>query len=381
VNFKSLIFPSLQSRALLAVAALAMLAACSSTPDRPKAADIKPGAALLSVHQVWSSQIGEVGFALQPAVNDNAITLASSNGTVASVNAKTGQDFWRTDVGTPISAGVGSDGKLSAVVTRANELVTLDNGKVLWRQRLRAQVFTAPLVAGGRVFLLAADRSISAYDGTTGRKLWTQSRPGEALILRHSGVMLPVGDTLVVGLSGRLAGLNPLNGSVRWEAAIATPRGTNDVERLVDLVGPAARNGALVCARAFQAAVGCVNTARGQSVWSKQANGAEGLQGDETLVFGTESDGRVAAWLQSNGERSWTSDRLQYRALSAPLVIGRSIAIGDGTGLVHLLARADGSVLASLTTDGSAVSTTPALVGQTMVVVTRKGGIFGFQPD
>jgi outer membrane protein assembly factor BamB len=127
--------------------------------------------------------------------------------------------------------------------------------------------------------------------------------------------------------------------------------------------------------------VGCVNTARGQSVWSKQANGAEGLQGDETLVFGTESDGRVAAWLQSNGERSWTSDRLQYRALSAPLVIGRSIAIGDGTGLVHLLARADGSLLASLTTDGSAVSTTPALVGQTMVVVTRKGGIFGFQPD
>jgi outer membrane protein assembly factor BamB len=211
--------------------------------------------------------------------------------------------------------------------------------------------------------------------------LWTQSRPGEALILRHSGVILPVGDTLVVGLSGRLAGLNPLNGSVRWEAPIATPRGTNDVERLVDLVGPAARNGAVVCARAFQAALGCVNTSRGQALWSKQANGAEGLQGDDTRVFGSESDGRVAAWLQSSGERSWTSDRLQYRALSAPLVIGRSIAVGDGTGLVHLLARTDGALLASLPTDGSAVGTTPALVGQTMVVVTRKGGVFGFQPD
>ena len=381
MNLKSLFSPNLRVRAVLAVFLAALISACSSTPDRPKAAEIKPGAALLAVRQAWSSQIGEVAFALQSAVNDNAITLAASNGTVVSLNAKTGQDFWRTDVGAPISAGVGSDGKLAAVVTRANELVALDNGKVLWRQRLRAQVFTAPLVAGGRVFLLSADRSISAYDGATGRRLWTQSRPGEALILRHAGVMLPVGDTLVVGLSGRLAGLNPLNGSVRWEAPIATPRGTNDVERLVDLVGPAARNGALVCARAFQAAVGCVNTGRGQTVWSKPASGAEGLQSDDTLVFGTENDGRVAAWLQSSGERSWLSDRLQYRALSAPLVIGRSIAVGDGTGLVHLLARTDGTLLASLATDGSAVSTTPALVGQTMVVVTRKGGVFGFLPE
>ena len=48
--------------------------------------------------------------------------------------------------------------------------------------------------------------------------------------------MLAVDDTLVVGLSGRLAGLNPSTGGVRWESPIASPRGINDVERLVDLV-------------------------------------------------------------------------------------------------------------------------------------------------
>ena len=61
----------------------------------------------------------------------------------------------------------------------------------------------------------------------------------------------------------QLAGLNPLNGSIRWEAPIATPRGTNDVERLVDLVGRVSRVGNSVCARAFQASVGCVDTGRG----------------------------------------------------------------------------------------------------------------------
>ena len=67
-----------------------------------------------------------------------------------------------------------------AVITRGNELVALSAGKEAWRQKLTAVGFTAPLVAGGRVFVLAADRSVSAFDGQTGRKLWTQQRAGRA---------------------------------------------------------------------------------------------------------------------------------------------------------------------------------------------------------
>ena len=64
----------------------------------------------------------------------------------------------------------------------------------------------------------------------------------EGLELRR-GALLAVGDTLVAGLSGRLVGLNPANGSVRWEAPVATSRGTNEVERLVDVVAGASRSG------------------------------------------------------------------------------------------------------------------------------------------
>ena len=60
---------------------------------------------------------------------------------------------------------------------------------------------------------------------------------------------------MVTGLSGRLVGLNPDNGVVRWEAPVATARGTNEVERLVDVVGPAARMGNSVCVRAYAAAL------------------------------------------------------------------------------------------------------------------------------
>lgn len=357
------------------------LAGCASAPDKPKPAELGPNAALVGVRLAWNARVSQVAFPLEVSVQGSQIAVAGSDGAVLALDAATGRELWRAKVGEALAAGVGSDGRLAAVVTRSNQLVLLEGGRELWRQKLAAQTYTAPLVAGGRVFVLAADRSVTAFDGRSGRKLWSQQRPGEPLVLRQAGVLLPVRDTLVVGLSGRLVGLDPSQGSVRWEAPLASPRGTNDVERLVDLVGRVSRQGEVVCARAFQAAVGCVDASRGTVLWSKPANGAEGVHGDERLLFGSESDGKLVAWRRADGERAWVTDRLQFRGLTAPLVLGRSVVVGDSTGLVHLLSREDGSPLNRLATDGSGIAAAPAVAGDTLVVVTRAGGIFGFRPE
>ena len=368
-------------RAWAAAVPLALLVAACAGPDKPKPAELAPNNALLGVRLAWSARIGEVGFALDAHVSGASIGVASSDGTVMVLDAASGREQWRASVQAPLAAGVGGDGTTWAVVTRGNDVVAVRAGRVLWRQKLDAQGFTAPLVAGGRVFVLTADRSVVAFDGNTGRKLWTQSRPGDPLVLRQPGVLLPVGDTLVAGLSGRLVGLSPANGSIRWEAPIATPRGTNEVERLVDLVGRVSREGDVVCTRAFQSALGCVHAGRGTVLWSKPANGFQGVHGDERYIYGTEADGSVAAWRRADGERAWATDRLKYRSLTAPLAVGRSVAIGDGTGLVHLLSREDGTPLNRLSTDGSPVVAAPTLAGDTLVVVTKAGGVFGFRPE
>ena len=365
---------------VLAVSAC-VLAACTGGGAKPKPVELSPNAALIGVRQAWSLKIGAVNFPLDVKVNGERITLASSDGTLVGLESTGGREIWRAKVSEPLAAGVGSDGKTAAVVTRSNMLIALRDGKELWRQRIPAQVYTAPLVAGERVFVLAADRSFSAFDGVTGRKLWTQQRPGDALVLREAGVIRAVGDTLIVGLSGRMVGLNPLNGSVRWEVPIATARGANDVERLIDLVGSVSREGTVVCARAFQVAVGCVDTAKGTLVWSTPSNGVVGVHGNERSVFGVEADGKILAWSRVNGDRQWVSERLKYRAMTAPLAVGRSVAVGDDIGLIHLLSVEDGSPLNRLTTDGSAIAATPVLAGDTLVAVTRNGGVFGFRPE
>ena len=369
------------TRVALVFVVLGVLAACSSGPQKPKPAELAPNPGLLGVRLAWTAKVGAVDFAMDANVSGKTLTVANSEGVLAAFDSATGVEIWRTAAGAPIVAGVGSDGKVTAAVTRANDLLVLDGGRELWRQKLLAPSYTSPLVAGGRVFLLSADRSVTAFDASSGRKLWNQQRPGESLVLRQAGVLLAVGDTLVAGMGGRLAGLNPGNGSIRWEAAIATPRGTNDIERLVDLVGRVARDGGVVCARAFQAALGCVDTARGSLLWSKPSIGSVGVHGDDKFVFGVESDGKVIAWRRGDGDRAWVSERLLYRSLTAPLAVGRSVVVGDEGGLVHWLSRDDGSLLTRMATDGSALVAGPVLASGTLIVVTRNGNIFGFKPE
>ena len=368
--------------ATILIAATLFLTACSGGGKRPDPTPLAANVPLIGVKQAWTNRIGEVPSGASPYVVGNTVIVASVDGTVAAIDATSGRDIWRGTAGGAIATGVGTDGKVAAVITRGNELVALDAGKQIWKIKLPAQSFTAPFVGGERVFVLLADRSVHAFDGLSGKKLWSNQRSNtEPLVLSKPGTMLAVGDTLVVGQGGRLVGLNPGNGSSRWEAPIAAPRGTNDVERLVDMVGSTSRIGDVVCARAFQAAVGCVNAARGTLLWSKAANGAEGLHGDGNLVFGTESDGKLIAWRRADGASAWQTDRLLYRALSAPLVLGRSVVVGDGNGNLHMLSREDGSPLNRLTTDGSAIIGNPVLAGDALVAVTKSGGVFGFRPE
>ena len=367
-------------RCAFIVAVASAIVACSG-PERAKPVELGPNPATLGVRTAWNASIGSVQFPLDIRSIGNSIFVASSEGVVAEIDARTGGDVWRVGLGTKLSAGVGSDGRYVAVVSRSNEVIAIDAGKEIWRQKLQALTLTAPLVAGARVFVLSVDRSVSAFDAASGRKLWQQQRAGDPLVLGQSGVLMAVGDTLVAGLGGRLVGMNPQNGTIRWDTAVGTSRATNDVERLVDLVSGVSREGSEVCVRAFQSSVGCVDGVKGNMLWSKVAYGATGISGDKTEIFGTESDGKVIAWRRTDGERLWVSERLRYRSLTTLALVGRSVVVGDESGLLHFISRKDGSLLNRLPTDGSPLAVTPVLLGQTLVVITQRGGIFAFRPE
>lgn len=328
----------------------------------------------------WTVKGDSINFPLSIATPGDRFVVASTDGSVRALAAADGRELWRGDAGAKLAAGIGSDGRFAAVVSRDNELVVLDAGKVVWKKALPTPVIAAPLVAGERVFALTLDRQVLAYDALDGRKIWELKRPGEPLTLAKAGVLLAYKDTLVVGQGPRLAGIDPLKGSLRWEASVATPRGTNEVERLADLVGPAVRQGELICARAFQSSVGCVNAERGSAVWNRVVGGTNGIGADDQIVVAGDASDRLSAWKLSNGDLTWSADQFQRRKLSEPVLLGKQVLVGDYEGQVHLVDRETGKTRSRLATDGSQV-VTAALLGDTALVVTKSGGLFAVKAE
>ncbi len=363
---------------LAALAAVAFVAGCASS-SKPKPEPLQALTPKIAGAPAWNQRIEGVQFPLAVTVVRSMFVVAGNDGTVLAVDAESGREVWRGNAGAKLSAGVGSDGRFAAVATREGELVVFDQGLVKWRKPLGVRVTTAPLVAGERVFVVGVDRAVQAFDAIDGRKLWIMQRPGDPLTLAQSGVLSAFKDTLIVGQGPRMAGVDPLRGQIRWEATIGSPRGANEIERLADLVGPSVRVGDTVCARSFQAAVGCVDAQRGTTTWSKNIGGTDAVAADADFVFAADASDRITAW-KSNGEVAWTSDKLLYRNLGAPLSTGKTVVFGDGEGMLHFFARDSGEALLRLTTDGSAIVSQPAVSGTVMLVVTRNGGLFAFRP-
>ncbi len=368
-------------RGVLLASLAVLIAGCASGPEKPKPQPLEAIVNPIAGRVLWQQKIGAVQFPLNIAVNAGTFTVASSDGTVLALESESGRELWRSSVGARLSAGVGSDGRYAAVVTRDNELVVLEAGRQVWRKKLAVRINTEPLVAGERVFVLGSDRSVHAFDVLNGRALWDVRRSGDPLTLAQRGVTSAFKDTLLVGQGPRLTGLNPDDGTVRWEVAAASPRGTNEIERLADLVGPAVRSGEVVCVRSFQAAVSCINAERGTLNWTKNIGGIDGLAADEQLVTAADASDRISAWKSVSGEVLWSSEKLLYRELGTPVMTADSVVFGDVSGTVHFLAKDTGASQLRLSTDGSRIVGTPAVVGKTVLVVTASGGLFALRTE
>ena len=370
-------FPTM--RWILIVLSAVFLTACGSS--KPQPAQIPPVKADKPIQALWKFKLGDdVSFVQSLQVVQERLSLTTDDGNIAVVNVRNGQAVWLFDLKTALNTGTGFDGEHVAVVTLNNELVLLKAGKVLWRSRLTSQSYTHPLIAGERVFMMMADRSVLAFDLASGQRLWMQQRPGEPLVLKQNGVLMPFQNTLLVGLGGRLTALNPDNGQVKWDVPVANPRGINDLERLVDLVAKPSRVENSVCVRAFQAQVGCVDAFRGSVLWTRSSVGSQGVDGDAKTLIGTESNGMVQAWSRTSGDRLWDSDRLKYRELTGPLFTSKGIVIGDSGGWLYLLSAADGSLINRVQTSSDGFASTPtALADGGFVVLTRNGLLLAYQ--
>jgi len=367
-----------------AATALLALAGCGGA-EGPKPAELVDIPNAKEVRVLWSAGTGGAdGFTFFPALAGEAIYVAGRDGRVARLEASSGREVWRVATEAKLSGGVGASARTVVVATEEGEVIALEaeSGKTRWRGRVSTEVLSAPAVGEGLVLVRTIDSRMFGLGEDDGKRRWVYQRAGGSLILRVPAGVAISGDSAYAGFAGgKLVAVSLANGAQRWEATVALPKGSNELERITDVIGTPALVGREVCAAAYQGRVGCYEAANGRQLWARELSSVTGVSVDARYAFVADERGTVHAFDRSNGATLWKQEKLANRQLSLPLAAGAMVAVGDFEGQVHFLSREKGEFLSRYATGGGAVRAAPvALSSAGLLVQTGDGDLYALSP-
>ena len=362
-------------RTLTAAAAAALVLTGCGTPDPHEPTELQSIHEVVKTDKEWTASVGEsLTGLLAPAVTEDTVYAAGGDELYA-FELATGRRLWKTDVGSDVTAGVGTDGSLIAVGTASGDLKVYDTaGKLLWSVRLTSEMSVPPLIGSGFVIVRTTDTRVTAFDAVTGERRWHYQSQVPALTVRAPAQMRfsPAG-VLVGQANGRLLALNA-RGETVFDAVIAQPKGTTEVERLVDVVGAPMVDARMMCAAAFQGNLVCMSSQNGRLVWNTAVDAVTGPVSDGMNVYIVDADGVIHAYDYATGRTVWTNSDLKYRTPSAPAVMGNTLVVGDYDGEVHILDAASGEIVGRTSVSG-AVKVPPMSLGNRVLIQTDEGHI------
>ncbi|ALD90922.1 outer membrane protein assembly factor BamB [Cupriavidus gilardii CR3] len=370
----------------LVVACATALAGCSlfGKADKNPPAQLQPVTQTLTVKEAWRASVGKSGpYSLQPVAVGDKVYVSSHGGDVMALDATSGRTLWKVDTDVDLTTGPGSDGNVTAVAGEKGVVFAFDaSGKQLWKKQINGEILSSPLVGHDLVVVRTTDTRVLGLDAQTGERRWIYQRAQTPLNLRAAMGMVFAGDGIVMGFpGGKLGVLAPSNGVLRWESTVSYPKGVSEIERLNDVTGLPMINGRQVCATTFQGRIACLELSNGQPQWGKDFSSPVGPAQDDVSLFAANENSVVYAFDRQNGNERWRNEQLRNRPLGMPLALGRSVVFGDFEGYLHFLSREDGKFVARVRAGSSPITAAPVVAGQTLVVQTRGGDVYGYIPE
>lgn len=330
---------------------------------------------------LWSTGTGDGAESaysnLAPWLQGDSIFTVDHEGDVRSHRLENGQRQWRTKLNLPVATGVGGGEGLIVIGSQSGEVVALNeaSGEELWRQRLSSEVLAPAKVGGDYVVVRTADGRLTAISASSGNILWNYQRAVPLLSLRGVSAPMIVGQTVLAGYdNGKLVALSLSDGKVIWEKSIAVPSGRTDLERLVDIdADPVIQNG-IVYVVAFQGKLAAMDVDTGDLLWDREMSSTSGIAVAATdAVYVSDDKSYLWAIADGTGDSLWRQTLLLRRNITAPVIAGDYVVVGDFEGYLHWLSRFDGRFVARQRLDKESIRSQPVVHDGVLYVMTTGG--------
>lgn len=190
--------------------------------------------------RLWTIDTPELVLAQPVDAGDGKVVLVGLDGTVSSVDARSGEPAWSRKLDADVSAPATVAGKAVVLVDRAGRVTAFDRttGKTLWSRE--GEPVSRAVAAVDLVVMVEEDGFARALDARTGDRRWEVRYTGA------SQAAVVVGDLVVLVSDERTLGVDRRTGIVAWQRGAADDAITdgrslilleNDAAELIDAVG------------------------------------------------------------------------------------------------------------------------------------------------
>ncbi len=356
-----------------------------NTPPPTPLSQIVPSE--IQIKTLWSRQptVGTDGeyLKLGSALYNNMLVTSGYHGKVALMNPSNGQLIWETRLPGHTSAipALNADDIFVGTTDGTLYALSTQNGKIQWQVALPSIILGAPAAVSDAVVIQAHNSTVEAFASDTGKMLWSSDNTSPNLSLYGNSSPLIFNGTAYIGFdNGQMGAYDLYQGTETWQIPVAIPSSPDIVNNLVDLDGTPVQDNGAIFATSYHGSLSAINAPNGQIIWQKKLSSFQGPAVANNKIFATDETGIVYGVDESTGQILWQQKSLQYRFVSAPVVMGNTVIVGDYAGYVHFLAMNDGHELARINVSSDGIRAVPLVYnGNTLIVTSNDGRITALQ--
>ncbi|WP_111976705.1 outer membrane protein assembly factor BamB [Algibacillus agarilyticus] len=342
-----------------------------------------------------SSGIDSFYSSLSPTVAYDKVFVASRSGDIYALDKSTGEQVWRADVRkvpnsfwqifgfddekiARVAGGLVASYDHVYLGTEDGEVIGLNQatGEIAWRVKVKGEVVSSPVAEAGKVYVHTTAGHIFALDAQTGEQKWHTESEVPVLTLRGSSApVFANGGIMVGGANGKLSVYLAETGQLAWEEIVATPSGSTELERVVDIDSTPLVIGRLIYSLSYGGTLTAMDYRNGSIVWKREYAGYVNMTTLGNDLYIVDKKSNILAVDRRNGVEKWSSAELINRQLTAPIIHDGRIAVGDFEGYVHWLNTETGAIEAQLLIDREGLYSPGVIDDKTLIVQASSGEI------
>lgn len=253
----------------------------------------------------------------QPVVSGQRIYVTDSNAVVHAIATDNGAQLWDVsllpddeDSDVLLSGGMAyGDGKLF-VTTGWGEIVTIDasTGKELWRRDVGVPIRAAPTVSETRVFILDRENEIRALAADSGTELWYRRGLAEVTTLLGGSALAVDGNVVIAALSsGDIVALRTENGNQMWSYPLISTRQKNFVDTLSAILAPPIIDHDQIYVVGYNGVTVAIDLSSGRLLWEADIGGTQQPWVAGDFLFMLTKEANIVALEKGVGRTIWST--------------------------------------------------------------------------